>query len=209
MDKLVGKLLTQLDELGLRENTLVLFVGDNGTGRGLISKMADRTVVGGKGQTTAAGMHVPLIASWPARMLGGKICTDLVDSTDFLPTICDAAEIPVPARLKIDGRSFLPQILGTKDNPRDWVYCWYSRAGVLAQARECAFNSRYKLYRTGEFYDLTQDSEETKPLAVATLKGDAATAAKLLQSALDQYRDARPAELKKLTGPKGKKTADE
>jgi len=80
---------------------------------------------------------------------------------------------------------------------------------VLAQARECAFTARFKLYRSGEFFDLTQDPEEKKPLTVAALDGDAAKAAKLLQAALDQYRDARPAALKSLTGPKGKIADDE
>ncbi|MEI8043623.1 MAG: sulfatase-like hydrolase/transferase [Verrucomicrobiota bacterium] len=209
MDKLVGKLLARLDELGLRENTLVLFLGDNGTGRGLISMIGDRRVIGGKGQTTDTGMHVPLIASWPAKMRGGKAYPDLVDATDILPTICEAAGIQVPPSLNSDGRSFLPQLRGEKGNPREWVYSWYSRGGVLAQARECAFNSRFKLYRTGEFFDLTNDLEEKKPLTVASLEGDAAKAAKLLQAALDKYANARPAELKKLRGAEGKKADEE
>lgn len=209
MDKLVGKLLARLDALGLRENTLVLFVGDNGTGRGVVSKMGQRTVIGGKGQTTETGMHVPLIASWPAKMRGGRVCSDLVDSTDFLPTICEAAGIPVPASLKIDGRSFLPQIQGAKGTPRGWIYCWYSREGVLAQARECAFNARFKLYRSGEFHDLTSDLEEKSPLNLAALEGEATAAAKLLQGVLEQYREARPAALKALGDPKGKKARDE
>ena len=58
--------------------------------------------------------------------------------------------------------------------------------------RELAFNHRFKLYRTGEFHDLSQDAAEKKPLAVASLTGEAATAAKLLQGALDQFKDARP-----------------
>ena len=209
MDTLIGKVVARLDALGIRDNTLLLFVGDNGTGRGLVSKMGNRTVIGGKGQTTEAGMRVPLIASWPAKMRGGRACSDLAGSTDFLPTICEAAGIPVPAGLQIDGRSFLPQIRGEKGRPREWIYSWYSREGVLAQARECAFTARFKLYRSGEFFDLTQDPEEKKPLTVAALDGDAAKAAKLLQAALDQYRDARPAALKSLTGPKGKIADDE
>ena len=55
--------------------------------------MGDRVVMGGKGTTTAAGMHVPLIVSWPGKAAAGKVCGDLVDSTDFLPTICEAAGV--------------------------------------------------------------------------------------------------------------------
>src|SRR5262245_52864178 len=56
MDKLIGKLMARLDELGLRENTLIVFVGDNGTGRGVTSRMGSQEVHGGKGLTTSAGM---------------------------------------------------------------------------------------------------------------------------------------------------------
>jgi arylsulfatase A len=61
--------------------------------------------------------------------------------------------------------------------------------------REFAFNQRYKLYRTGEFFDLTKDWEERQPLTVALLDGEAARTAKMLQGALDQFKDARPSEL--------------
>jgi arylsulfatase A len=195
MDKLIGRLVTRLDELGLRENTLVIFLGDNGTGKGTRSMMGQRVVMGGKGTTTAAGMHVPLIVSWPGKAGPGKVCPDLVDSTDFLPTICEVAGVAVPSELKIDGRSFLPQVRGEKGSPRQWVYSWYSRHGGSAEARESAFTRRYKLYRTGEFYDLAADREEKRPLPVETLDGDAAAAAKLLRGALDRYKDARPAHL--------------
>ncbi|MDD4873285.1 MAG: sulfatase-like hydrolase/transferase, partial [Kiritimatiellae bacterium] len=116
MDKLIGKLIANLEALGIRDNTLLLFVGDNGTQRGNVSSMGDRKVIGGKGLPTDAGMHVPLIVNWPGKAATGKVSHDLVDSTDFLPTICEAAGVPVPAELKIDGRSFLPQVRGEKGN---------------------------------------------------------------------------------------------
>ncbi len=108
MDKLIGKLVARLDSLGIRDNTLLLFVGDNGTGRGTRSMMGDRIVIGGKGTTTDAGMHVPLIASWPGKIIAGEVCPDLVDSTDFVPTLLGAAGVTSPSGVKFDGRSFLP-----------------------------------------------------------------------------------------------------
>ncbi len=66
MDKLVGKLVAKLDELKIRDNTLLIFIGDNGTGAGTESMMGDRRVVGAKGKTISTGMHVPLIVNWPA-----------------------------------------------------------------------------------------------------------------------------------------------
>lgn len=196
MDRLIGRLLERLDALGLRENTLVVFVGDNGTGRGVRSMMGDRLVIGGKGLTTETGMHVPLIAHWPGKTAAGKVCTDLVDSTDFLPTLLDAAGVVKPAELELDGRSFLPQARGEKGAPRDWIYAWYSpRQSADTTVREFAFNQNFKLYRTGEFFDLRQDAAEERPAKVAELNGEAAGAAKLLQAALDKYEHARPKEL--------------
>jgi arylsulfatase A len=207
MDKLIGKLVARLDELSLREKTLLLFVGDNGTGSGTRSMMGDKVVIGGKGSTTAAGMHVPLVASWPGQISRGKVSSDLVDSTDFVPTICAAAGITLPADSKIDGRSFLPQLRGESGTPRSWIYSWYSPRGE--QLREFAFNHHYKLYRSGEFFDLAADPAEKNPLAVASLAGPAAKNAKDLQAALDQYKDARPEELPKPDRAEGAKQAKE
>jgi arylsulfatase A len=64
--------------------------------------------------------------------------------------------------------------------------------------RECAFNARYKLYRTGEFFDLDSDVEEKMALDAESLKGEAAAAAKVLRGALARYRNSRPAELDRM-----------
>jgi arylsulfatase A len=194
MDKMIGRLDAKLGELGIRENTLLLFIGDNGTGRGVTSRFKGADYPGGKGTTTARGYHVPFIASWPAVMKQGRVNGDLISSTDFLPTICAAAGVPVPAN--VDGVSFLPQLRGEKGTPREWLYCWYSpRQGADMTVREFAFTRDAKLYRTGEYFDLTTDPFEKKPLTVASLTGNTADAAKKLQAALDQFKDARPAEL--------------
>lgn len=196
MDKLVGKLVDHLETAGVRDNTLVLFLGDNGTGKGTRSKMGDRVVIGGKGSTTTAGMHVPLIASWPGSGAAGTVCSDLVDTTDFLPTLLDAAGVPSPDGAKYDGRSFLPQLHGRQGRPREWVYSWYSpRQGEDQSVREFAFDQRYKLYRTGKFYNLVNDPHEQHPLAVDALAGEDAAAAKRLRRALAEFKDARPAKL--------------
>jgi arylsulfatase A len=158
--------------------------------------MGARVVIGGKGSTTDAGMHVPLIASGPGLVKAGTVCGDLVDSTDFLPTLLDAAGLVPPQDLKLDGRSFLPQLRGEKGNPREWVYSWYSpRQNNDRKVKELAFDARYKLYRDGTFFDLERDPEEKKPLDVARLEGEAVAAAQRLRGALDRFKDARPAEL--------------
>ena len=199
MDKLVGKIVKKVDELGIRDNTLILFLGDNGTGPGVVSKWKGQKYPGGKGSTTARGMHVPLIANWPGHAPAGKVNDDIIDSTDFLPTICEAAGIEVPSSLALDGKTFFPQILGKPGEPREWVYTWYSSKGV-PPIREFAATKDYKLYRSGNFFDLKQDPfEEQSPKKMSDLSGDEAAVAKKLRSVLTVYANARPLELQKLS----------
>ena len=192
MDKMVGKITAKLETLGLRDNTLILFTSDNGTDKPVVSFMNGRRVAGGKGKMTDAGTRVPLIANWPGVIPEGRVYTDLVDFSDFLPTLCEAAGVAVPSALKIDGRSFLPQLQGKKGAPREWIYCWYNRSG-RPTGKEWTRNQRYKLYRTGEFYDVSKDIFEKKPFA--TLSPEAQRMRAMLQEALDRYKNARPVEL--------------
>ena len=196
MDKLIGKLVTHLESLRLREHTLIVFLGDNGTGRGTRSMFQGREFVGAKGSTTDAGMRVPLIVNWPGGIAPGTVCDDLVDTTDFLPTVCAAAGLALSATPTLDGRSFWPQVLGEKGRPRDWIYSWYSpRQGNDLSAREFAFTARHKLYRSGEFYDLRSDPAETRPRPVAGLTGPDAAAAEMLRTALHRFSTVRPPHL--------------
>ncbi|OYW73384.1 MAG: hypothetical protein B7Z37_21770 [Verrucomicrobia bacterium 12-59-8] len=214
MDKMVGRIVAKLDELGIRDNTLLLFLGDNGTNTGITSRFKGTDYKGGKGTTTSHGTHVPLIASWPAVMKQGRVSADLVSSSDFLPTICAAAGVAVPAT--VDGVSFLPQLKGAAGTPRDWLYTWYSpRQSQDMSVKEYAFDQRFKLYSTGQFYDLFTDESEKRDIAAIALATDAAAAKVKLQGVLDQFKDARSAELdrefqasgkgKNKTAKKGKK----
>lgn len=202
MDKLIGNLVAQLDQLKIRENTLIIFIGDNGTGAGTISKMGEREVIGAKGKTIATGMHVPLIVNWPKGIHTAMVTDRLADSTDIFPTICEAAGLDPKSLGEIDGRSFLPLTQGRDYSPRPWIYSWYSpRQGNDTKARECVFNQRFKLYRTGEFYDLIRDGLEREPLQVNSLTGESAVAAKEFASVLERYASVRPARLDVRTAP--------
>ena len=190
MDRIVGKLVDKLEALGLRENTLVLFVGDNGTDTPVVSMMDGRAVAGAKGKTTDGGTRVPCIASWPGVVSGGRASSDLIDFTDVLPTLCEAADIPLPKAPAIDGRSFLPQLKGMKGHPRDWIYCWYSRSGARDKAKVFARNQRYKLYRSGEFYDIQNDVLEKRSLDVKLLSQDVQQIHGMLSKALARFEPA-------------------
>lgn len=194
MDKMVGHVVRKLDELGIRDNTLLIFLGDNGTHSSVTSRFNGEDYKGGKGSTNSHGTHVPLVVSWPAVIKQGRVESDLVSSTDFLPTICAAAGVEVPAN--VDGVSFLPQLRGEKGTRRDWLYTWYSpRQKLDLTVKEYAFDERFKLYRTGQFYDLGIDDAETNDLEGTALASDAASAKVKLQGVLDRFKDARPTEL--------------
>lgn len=195
MDKMIGQLDAKLGELGIRDNTLLLMIGDNGTGRGVSSRFQEADYAGGKGTTTTRGTHVPFIASWPSVMKQPRINRDLISSVDFLPTLCQVAGIAAPE--KTDGVSFLPQLRGESGQPRDWLYCWYSpRQGADLKVSEFAHDRDYKMYRDGRLFDLATDPFEQRPLEAPALDQPAAVAAKAkLQPVLDRFQDARPAEL--------------
>ena len=110
MDKLVGKLVGELDRLKLRENTLLIFVGDNGTagGHAKTSTIQGRRLSGEKGSMLEGGALVPLIVNWPGKTPAGKVSHDLIDSTDFVPTFAELAGAKLPEKTIIDGRSFAP-----------------------------------------------------------------------------------------------------
>jgi arylsulfatase A len=184
MDKLVGRIVNKLDELGLRENTLVLFTADNGTHRSIESRLGDKIIRGAKGRTTDAGTHVPLVASWPGTMPAGRVCDDLIDFTDFLPTLVEAAGARLPRDLPRDGRSFLPQLRGQEGNPREWVFCHYFRdAGDAVQCY--ARDKRWKLYTSGKLFDVPADPLEEHPITFGAGDMEAAAARQKLQAVLD------------------------
>ena len=179
MDKLVGKLLSTLDDLKLRENTLIVFMGDNGTA----SQYAGRSSIGGKalsgkkGTMLECGSLVPTIANWPGVIASGKINDILIDSSDILPTFADLAGAKLPTKNVLDGRSFLPQLLGKKGNPRQWIFIelgnkWYVR------------EAKWKLTREGELFDMSNAPFEEKLVADYANNKEAGAAYTRLQIAL-------------------------
>lgn len=167
MDKLVGQLIAELDTLKLRENTLVIFMGDNGTGKG----MADRATIGGKvlsgmkGTMLECGGLVPMIASWPAKAPAGRVCADLIDSTDFVTTFAELAGAKLPSGMVFDGHSITPQLTGESAKPRAWVFNELARMWYVREAQ-------WKLNEKGELFDMggapftetliTNDTEASK-----------------------------------------------
>jgi len=133
---------------------------------------------------------VPFIANWPNTIPASQVSDDLLDSTDVLPTLCQAAGVPVPPGL--DGRSFFPQLLGQTGTPRQWSYCWFKpQNGTEADVKEFAHTVRFKLYPSGQFYDLANDILEQSPLNTGSLDAETLSAFALLTNALASFSDAR------------------
>ena len=93
MDKLVGKLMEELDRLHLREKTLVIFTGDNGTARFGVEKATvnGRPISGMKATMLEGGSRVPLVVNWPGATPAGKVNHDLIDFSDFFATFAELA----------------------------------------------------------------------------------------------------------------------
>ena len=183
MDKCIGRVVAELDRLHLRERTLILFTGDNGTPKGIRSKMGDRTIPGGKGSMTDAGTHVPLLANWPRRVPAGKVTDALVDFSDVLPTLCELTRAPLPKGVKIDGRSQLPVLLGRKPKVRDWAYIHHGTASAGGKNR-AVLDQRWKLYVDGRLFDRKTDPFEKSAVKPDNESPEAAAARKRLAAAL-------------------------
>lgn len=190
-DRIIGEINDKLVELGIAENTLVIFTGDNGTDVPVVSEMSGRTVAGAKGESTDGGTRVPLLVKWPAQIAGEQLSTALVDFSDMLPTICEATDIAIPEDLDLDGQSFLPTLKREEAKPRSWIYSWYSRNGSLEKARVFARNQRYKLYDTGEFYEVPLDYLEENPISLDSLNGEQQKVFAELKEVLESYAQRR------------------
>ncbi len=122
-DKLVGRLTATLDELGLRDNTIVLFTGDNGTGGD------------GKATPTELGARVPMIANCPGIIKQRGATLELTDFSDVLPTLMELAGAPLPNDRPIDGKSLAPFLLGKSETTRDWIHSFLGDARMLRTKR--------------------------------------------------------------------------
>jgi arylsulfatase A-like enzyme len=182
LDKSVGKVVDEIERLGIRENTVILFVGDNGTAR-QSGTLRGRQINGAKGSMWEGGSRVPLIASWKGTVPQGKVLQDMVDFSDFYATFADLAGAKLPPGVTIDGRSFAPQLRGRPGTPREWIYV---QLGANWYVRE----RKWKLNQSGELYDMAEAPFVEKLVPAETQSADAAAARKRLQATLAQLNPA-------------------
>ena len=177
MDKLVGLLLAELDRLKLRDNTVLFFMGDNGTAKAAsdLATIGGRRIVGQKGGMEEGGGLVPFIINWRGVTPAGRLSENFTDASDLLPTFAEIAGAPLPENRIIDGKSLFPQIKGESKSPRMWAF---TQLGENYHVREAG----WKLNQSGQLYDMKNAPFEE--LAVpADSKDEAAVAARTRLSA--------------------------
>ena len=181
MDKLVGKLVTELERLGLREKTLVVFMGDNGTAntRATRATIGGRPLAGAKGSMMEGGGLVPLIVNWPGVTPANRVADNMIDASDLLPTFASVAGAPLPANRIIDGISFASQLRGEKSSPRAWAFNQLARQWYVREPG-------WKLNQSGELFDMSNAPFHETRVPTETKNAAAIASRKRLQAALDQ-----------------------
>lgn len=214
-DRLVGQIVAQLDESGVRDNTLLIFTGDNGTDTPIVTSWNGRKVVGGKGTMTDEGTRTPFIASWPAGIQQpGRVVDDLVEFSDIMPTLCEATGAKLPANYPGDGASIVP-VLKNKANVRekDWIHIWY-RGQVIVRNKQYSLlakadgsNARLTKYK-GPFDGEQLSDSALSELEAATKQQFEAKLAELAKSRLTGVSQEVRAKLQKPKKPKKTKKKD-
>ena len=181
MDKCVGRIVNALEESDQRENTIVIFTSDNGTGRSLEYPYQGEIRKGEKAWPTDGGCHAPLIINSPGRVAAGVETSDIVDFSDVLPTLADIADAKLPD-VTLDGRSFWPQCIGQKGKPRDWIFQYYYPKFKDAAKKHgkgkpyiiWAQDQNYKLYSHGKFIEVADRHElRNIPLGTGSVSAEA------------------------------------
>ncbi|MDX1681388.1 MAG: sulfatase-like hydrolase/transferase [Akkermansiaceae bacterium] len=207
-DKMVGRVVEALGELGLRERTLIIFTTDNGSTGGIKGTRKGVEVRGAKAKEVEAGVCGPFIANWPGTIPAGVETDALTDFSDMLPTFVELGGGTIPEDLKIDGISIAPLLTGkAKDSTREWI-CALGHGpakldaegvrGKVDFATRVIRDKRFKVWVSNDreifrLHDLQEDPWEKNNLVNSTKEAH--------QQALEKFRkvvetmpkvDARP-----------------
>ena len=193
MDRAIDLVLKKIDDLGLRDRTLVVFMSDNG---GFMGTTTNAPLRGFKGQLYEGGIRVPLIVRWPGVVKPGTTSDAVVTSADQYPTLLEIAHAPGDAKHNagVDGRSLVPLLKGGAAPQRSAVYWHYPHyhAGKPSGAVRSGDWKLIEFYEDSrvELYNLKDDPVETKDLAQTN-----APKAKELQGLLANWRTSVGAQM--------------
>jgi len=157
MDDAIGELLKRLDEIGQSDNTVVIFMSDNGGAGG-----GDNTPLrGGKSQMFEGGLRVPCIVRWPGVVRPGTVCDEFLTAMDIFPTLCRAAGAPPPKGVILDGFDVAAVLAGKERSPRREMF-WERQADRAARV------GRWKWVESARgrgLFDLSTDIGEQRDLS--------------------------------------------
>ncbi|TKG95488.1 N-acetylgalactosamine 6-sulfate sulfatase [Puteibacter caeruleilacunae] len=194
-DYVVKKFTDALEEMGLRENTIIVWTTDNGTSGSLTGPLNGRMVKGGKGKTIEPGIDAPFIVNCPGLVPEGVVSEELIDFSDMFPTFVDLAGGKLPAEHHIDGVSAADLFLGkTKKGKRDWILAMGSHPAQRLKNGRIAnqFEFRNRVIKNKQ-YKVFIDVDR-KPIAFYDLEADPAEENNLI----DNLTKAQEKEFKKL-----------
>lgn len=175
-DKIMGQLLAKLESKGIAGNTLIFWLGDNGTSKDIHSRWNGQVVRGGKSNTSSDGTHVPLLAYMPGKVVPG-VNNNLISLVDFMSTIGKAAQITIPSAYgTTDGVNFYNQLFGSTGNPRTGLFCHFVGSGKNETnpmfLRRWMQDQTYKQYDSlpntrysGLFFNIITDPAERYPIS--------------------------------------------
>jgi arylsulfatase A len=181
-DTAIGRILRRLDEMGLRQNTIVVFLSDNG---GVAEEFPNTPLRSGKGTLYEGGIRVPLIIRWPGHVTEGTTCDTPVHVVDFFPTLLALTGCQAPQTYVMDGLDISPLFDGTGRIQRDAIYTYaplydtlwgatpgasirrgkYKLIEYFGDYIDIESENRYILGRRLELYDLDRDQGEQNNLA--------------------------------------------
>lgn len=173
IDILVGRLENAIVDLGLRENTIIIFATDNGSTASITGLLDGREVKGGKTKITENGICVPFIVNCPGMVPEGKVTDALSDITDIFPTFIELANAEVPDNIVIDGISQAKLFTGISGHSqRDWIMAMGggNRAALSEKGVENEYRFRDRVIRDKKYKLFV--SSERKPEKMVDLETD-------------------------------------
>ena len=187
MDKIVGRISNTLDKNKL-DNTILIFIGDNGTDTKVVTLNKGVQIRGAKGSTIKYASNVPMIVNWKSQIKQGFNSDAMIDFTDFYATFEDILNLDYQQSY---GKSILPLMTNNNYNERDVLITYYDPIwgdtsmgrGVYAQ------NKEYKLYKNGSFFNFSKDLHEKNPIDINKLSETDNEIYSLLKTSLDSIPD--------------------
>ena len=221
IDKIVGRLVKSIEDLGIRERTIIIFTTDNGSTDGIFGTRNNHKIHGGKATKTENGVCAPFIVSCPTLIPAGTETDALTDFSDLLPTFVELGGGKVPEDLTVDGVSIAPVILGkAKDSQREWVMAIGHGPAKLDKdgirgiddfASRVIRDKQFKVWVSEQktitrLHDLTKDPFEKNNL-VKSNNPEHLAAMKKFQAVVDTLpdKDARPLYTPRAANPWDKK----